>query len=49
MPSNTPTIDESFPVASKAHQFSLYTDAIYAHTGDTSSTGVTLCLGWQYF
>lgn len=35
--------------ASKAHQLSIYTDAIYARTGDTSSTGVTLCLGWQYF
>lgn len=35
--------------ASKAHQLSLYTDAIYARAGDANATGVTLCLGWQYF
>lgn len=34
---------------SKAHQLSIYTDAIYARAGDASATGVTLCLGWQYF
>jgi hypothetical protein len=35
--------------ASKAHQFSIYTDAIYARAGEANATGITLCLGWQYF
>lgn len=35
--------------ASKAHQLSLSTEAIHARTGEVSSTGVTLALGWQYF
>jgi hypothetical protein len=35
--------------ASKAHQFSLITEALHARTDNASSVGAALSLGWQYF